>query len=72
MFKQILVPLENSPTDKVILDHIRPLAKLTKANLILVHVADGFAARLQDDLNLADSEEIKKDRHYLESCKGAR
>lgn len=71
MFKQILVPLENSPTDKVILDHIRPLAKLTKANLILVHVADGFAARLQDQLNLADSEEIKKDRHYLESCRNA-
>ena len=69
MFKQILVPLENSPTDKVILDHIRPLAKLTKANLILVHVADGFAARLQDQLNLADSEEIKKDRNYLESCR---
>ncbi len=71
MFKQILVPLENSPTDKVILDHIRPLAKLTKADLILVHVADGFAARLQDQLNLADSEEIKKDRHYLESCRKA-
>ncbi len=71
MFKQILVPLENSPTDKVILDHIRPLAKLTKASLILVHVADGFAARLQDQLNLADSEEIKKDRNYLESCRKA-
>lgn len=71
MFKQILVPLENSSTDKVILDHIRPLAKLTHASLILVHVADGFAARFQDQLNLADSEEIKKDRHYLESCRKA-
>lgn len=71
MFKQILVPLENSPTDKVILDHIRPLAKLTHASLILVHVADGFAARFQDQLNLADSEEIKKDRYYLESCRKA-
>ncbi len=71
MFKQILVPLENSPTDKAILDLIRPLAKLTKANLVLVHVADGFAARLQEDLNLADSEEIKKDRQYLESCNKA-
>ncbi len=69
MFKQILVPLENSPTDKVILDHIRPLAKLTKATLILVHVADGFAARFQDQLNLADSEEIRKDRSYLDVCR---
>ena len=69
MFKKILVPLDNSPTDKAILDYIRPLAKLTGANLILVHVADGFAARLQDELNLADSEEIKQDRQYLESCR---
>lgn len=69
MFKRILVPLENSPTDKVILDQIRPLARLTGAQLILVHVADGFAARLQEDLNLADSEEIRKDRSYLDSCR---
>ena len=68
MFKKILIPLDNSPTDKVILDQIRPLAKLTHADLILAHVADGFAARLQDDLNLEDSEEIKKDRSYLTEC----
>ena len=32
----------------------------------MVHVADGFAARLQDQLNLADSEEIKGDQAYLD------
>jgi len=37
-----------------------------EAQLVLVHVADGFAARLQDQLNLADSEEIKKDQAYLD------
>ncbi len=41
------------------------LAKFTRAELVLVHVADGFAARLQNQLNLADSEEIKKDQMYL-------
>ncbi|MBF0570902.1 MAG: universal stress protein [Candidatus Omnitrophica bacterium] len=68
MYHKILIPLDNSPTDKAILDHIRPLARMTKADLILVHVADGFVARLQDQLNLADSEEIKKDKFYLDAC----
>ncbi len=66
MYRKILIPLDNSPTDQVILDHIRPLAQMTKADLVLVHVADGFVARLQDQLNLEDSEEIKNDRLYLD------
>jgi nucleotide-binding universal stress UspA family protein len=69
MYKKILIPLDNSPTDKVILEHLRPLAKLTGANLILVHVADGYGARYQDQLNLEDSEEIRADRQYLEEQK---
>jgi nucleotide-binding universal stress UspA family protein len=67
MYQKILIPLDNSPTDQTILHHIRSLAKLTKAVLILVHVADGFGARLQDQLNLADSEEMKKDQAYLDN-----
>ena len=66
MYKKIIIPLDNSTTDETILVHIRKLAKLTHAQLILVHVADGFAARLQDQLNLADSEEIKDDQAYLD------
>lgn len=65
MYKKILIPVENSETDNVIFDHIRPLAKLTGASLMLVHVADGYVARLQDQLNLEDSEEIKEDQAYL-------
>ena len=71
MYKKILIPLDNSPTDTTILNHIRPLVKLTGAQVILVHVADGFAARLQSELNLADSEEIKKDQAYLDRQCGA-
>jgi nucleotide-binding universal stress UspA family protein len=71
MYKKIIVPLDNSATDKTILVHIRKLARLTQAQLVLVHVADGFAARLQDQLNLADSEEIKNDQAYLDQvCAG--
>ncbi len=66
MYKKILIPLDNSPTDEAILKHIRPLAKLSSSEILLVHVADGFAARLQDQLNLADSEEMIKDQKYLE------
>ena len=69
MYKRILIPLDNSSSDETILKHIRPLAKLTNANLVLVHVADGYAARLQQELNLDDSQEIKEDKLYLETRK---
>lgn len=69
MYKKILIPLENTPTDNVILEHIRPLLKLTNAQVVLVHVADGYVARLQEELNLEDSDEIRKDRQYLEQRK---
>ena len=65
MYKHILIPLDNSPADHTILEHIRPLAKQLNAQLVLVHVAEGFAARYQNQLNLEDSEEIKKDKEYL-------
>jgi nucleotide-binding universal stress UspA family protein len=65
MYKTILVALENSATDEVILRHIRGLAKAVGSRLILMHVADGFVARTQEQLNLEDSEEIRADREYL-------
>ena len=65
MYKKILVPLDNSPSDQAIIDHIQPLAKMTGAEVILLHVADGYVARLQNELNLADSQEIKDDENYL-------
>jgi nucleotide-binding universal stress UspA family protein len=63
MYQHILVPLENSKTDAVILEYIRPLAKFTKARLTLIHVADGFMARNQK--RLAESEEMREDQEYL-------
>ena len=66
MYKRILIPLENSGADKTILGHIKPLARMTGAKLLLVHVADGWVARNFDQLQLAESEEMKQDRAYLE------
>jgi nucleotide-binding universal stress UspA family protein len=66
MYKKILVPLENSPADKTILKHVTGFAKLLGAQVLLLHVADGWAARNMGTLNLRESEEIKEDLAYLE------
>jgi nucleotide-binding universal stress UspA family protein len=66
MYKHILVPLENSGADQAILGHIKPLARMTGARLLLVHVSDGWVARNFNQLQLAESEEMKQDRVYLE------
>jgi nucleotide-binding universal stress UspA family protein len=65
MYHRILVAVENSPADRTILAHVSALAALTGAELLLVHVADGFAARHFKDLDLRESEEIRGDREYL-------
>ena len=65
MYRSILVAVENSPADRTILTHVRELASLTGAELLLVHVADGWAARHFDELKLRESEEMKADRAYL-------
>ena len=66
MYKHILIPLENTSADETILTHIRLLARVAGAKLLLVHVADGWVARNFNQLQLAESEEMKEDRAYLE------
>ena len=66
MYKRILVPVENSSYDEAILRHVRDLAKLTGASVLLIHVADGFAARNANQLKLRESEEMRLDLEYLE------
>src|SRR5689334_24487738 len=66
MYKRILVPLEHSPYDETILHHVRKLARHCGASIVLIHVADGWAARNVKHLNLRESEEMREDREYLE------
>ena len=66
MYKRILVPLEHTAYDAAILDHVVRLARYCGAEVVLMHVADGFAARNVRTLNLRESEEIRSDREYLE------
>jgi nucleotide-binding universal stress UspA family protein len=65
MYSNILVAIEHSDADRAVLSHVQGLARLTGARLLLVHVADGWAARHFDELKLRESEEIQDDREYL-------
>jgi nucleotide-binding universal stress UspA family protein len=66
LYRRILVPLEHSPADDTVLRHVTGLAKLCASEVVLLHVADGWAARNMAQLNLRESEEMKEDRVYLE------
>ena len=67
MYKRILVPLEHSDYDAAILDHVSALAHFCGASVVLIHVADGWAARNLKQLNLRESEEMRLDREYIEA-----
>jgi nucleotide-binding universal stress UspA family protein len=66
MYKRILVPLENSTYDEAIVDHVRSLARENEASIVLIHVADGWAARNIGPLQLRESEEMHEDFAYIE------
>ncbi|MDQ6887440.1 MAG: universal stress protein [Gemmatimonadota bacterium] len=66
MYRRILVPLEHSHYDEAILEHVQRLARLCGSSLRIIHVADGWVARNIHELDLRESEEMRKDREYLE------
>ena len=63
MYKTILVTLDGTPTDRAIIEHVKPLAKLAGSRVVLLHVADGWAARTYG--SDAVSPEITEDTAYL-------
>jgi nucleotide-binding universal stress UspA family protein len=65
MYKTILVTLDGTPTDRAIIEHIKVLAKLAGSRVVLLHVADGWAARTYGPD--AVSQEITEDKAYLQS-----
>src|ERR1700740_3151487 len=67
MYKIILVTLDGTPTDRAIIEHIKVLAKLAQGRVVLLHVADGWAARTYG----ADavSPEITQDTAYLKAVR---
>jgi nucleotide-binding universal stress UspA family protein len=67
MYKTILLTLDGTPTDRAIIEHIKQLAKLTQGRVVLLHVADGYAARTFGPD--AISPEITEDTAYLEKVR---
>jgi universal stress protein A len=63
MYDTILVTLDGTPTDRAIIEHVKELAKLAGSRLVLLHVADGWAARTYGPE--AVSPEIAEDTAYL-------
>ena len=67
MYERILVTLDGTASDRAIIEHVKQLAKLAQSRLVLLHVADGWAARTYG----ADavSAEITEDTVYLETVR---
>lgn len=70
MYGKILVALENGPADQALLPHVAELARQFSAELLLLHVADGWVARNFERLKLNESEEMKADQDYLDRLAG--
>src|SRR5437588_11667429 len=67
MYETILVTLDGTPSDRAIIDHVKQLAQLAHSRLVLLHVADGWAARTYGPD--AVSPEIAEDTTYLEKVR---
>jgi nucleotide-binding universal stress UspA family protein len=63
LYKTILLTLDGTATDRAIIDHIKQLANLAHSRVVLLHVADGWAARTYGPD--AVSPEISEDTAYL-------
>ena len=63
MYDSILVTLDATPTDRAIIEHIKLLAKVMHSRVVLLHVADGWAARTFG--KEAVSPEVDEDKAYL-------
>lgn len=65
MYDKILVTLDGTATDRAIIEHVKQLAKLAHSRVVLLHVADGWAARTYGPD--AVSREIMEDTAYLQN-----
>ena len=62
MYDTILITLDATPTDRAIIKHIKALAAIMRSRVVLLHVADGWAAR-------TFGPEITEDKAYLEQIR---
>jgi nucleotide-binding universal stress UspA family protein len=67
MYKTILVTLDGTQSDRAIIEHVKDLATHMHSRVVLLHVADGWAARTYG--SDAISSEITEDKAYLEKVR---
>ncbi len=67
MYDIILLTLDGTPTDRAMVEHVKQLAKLAHSRVVLLHVADGWAARTYGPD--AVSPEITEDTAYLQKVR---
>ncbi len=67
MYETILVTLDGTESDRAIIEHVKRLAVLAHSRVVLLHVADGWAARTYGPD--AVSPEITQDTAYLDAVK---
>lgn len=67
MYKTILVTVDGTPTDRAIIEHVKQLARLAQSRVVVLHVADGWAARTYGPD--AVSREISDDTAYLQKVR---
>jgi nucleotide-binding universal stress UspA family protein len=67
MYDKILVTLDATPTDRTIIEHVKELARFMKSRVVLLHVADGWAARTFGPD--AVSPEVTEDTAYLQKVR---
>src|ERR1700720_868894 len=67
MYQTLLLTFVGTATDRAIVEHIKQLATLARSRLVLLHVADGWAARTYGPD--AVSPEIAEDTAYLEKIR---
>ena len=60
MYKNILVTLDMTPTDRAIIEHVKQLATAMGSRVMLLHVATGVPAR--GTVPAAAGEEVEEDR----------
>ncbi len=67
MYKTILMPLDGTPTDRVIIEHIKQLAKILGSRVVLFHVVTSAAAQWHGPD--AGGEAVEGSQAYLDRIK---
>lgn len=67
MYRTILLPLDTSPTDRAIIEHVTAMAKTLGSRVVLLHVVTGAQAAWNGPD--AAGEKVEKVRSYMDGVR---